>query len=318
MKLIAPCYYPEFHCIADQCRHTCCVGWEIDIDPCALARYQSAPGALGEKLRQNIVSDECPHFRLTRDERCPFLNAQNLCELILESGEDALCQICTDHPRFRNHFAFHTEIGLGLCCEAACSLILGRTEKTHLIVLKDDDAPCGTDDFESLILSVRSAAFETACDRSLPFSARLDALQAQFDVHMPQKSDAEWAQFFLSLEQLDDSWGQLLRAMRDAPFESGCSLTALELPFEQLLIYFLYRHLPSAQDEIDIKGCIGFALLGCRMLQSLCRAAARSGECRCADLAELARLYSSEIEYSPENTNAILNLLWEENAKYSV
>ena len=32
MKLIAPDYYNKFSCIADKCRHSCCVGWEIDID----------------------------------------------------------------------------------------------------------------------------------------------------------------------------------------------------------------------------------------------------------------------------------------------
>ena len=33
MKIIAPNYYPAFRCIADKCRHSCCIGWEIDIDP---------------------------------------------------------------------------------------------------------------------------------------------------------------------------------------------------------------------------------------------------------------------------------------------
>jgi lysine-N-methylase len=33
MKLIAPDTYPEFCCIADRCRHSCCIGWEIDVDP---------------------------------------------------------------------------------------------------------------------------------------------------------------------------------------------------------------------------------------------------------------------------------------------
>ena len=32
MKLFAPKYYTEFSCIADRCRHSCCIGWEIDID----------------------------------------------------------------------------------------------------------------------------------------------------------------------------------------------------------------------------------------------------------------------------------------------
>ena len=32
MKTYAPKYYQQFHCIADKCKHSCCIGWEIDID----------------------------------------------------------------------------------------------------------------------------------------------------------------------------------------------------------------------------------------------------------------------------------------------
>mgnify|MGYP006874698003 CR=1 FL=1 len=29
---VYPDYYKEFKCIAGECRHSCCIGWEIDID----------------------------------------------------------------------------------------------------------------------------------------------------------------------------------------------------------------------------------------------------------------------------------------------
>ena len=32
MVTITPNYYMNFKCIADKCRHTCCAGWEIEID----------------------------------------------------------------------------------------------------------------------------------------------------------------------------------------------------------------------------------------------------------------------------------------------
>lgn len=40
MKRVVPDYYADFACIAGACRHTCCVGWEIDIDPDSLRRYR--------------------------------------------------------------------------------------------------------------------------------------------------------------------------------------------------------------------------------------------------------------------------------------
>ena len=141
MKLIAPEYYTKFHCIADKCRHSCCVGWEIAIDPDKLVYYRSIEGEFGARLQKGIAeADDAAQFILDDEERCPFLNRTGLCDMITALGEDALCQICRDHPRFRNFYADRTEIGLGLCCEAAGELILSQQEKLTLITLEDDGA----------------------------------------------------------------------------------------------------------------------------------------------------------------------------------
>ena len=50
---IYPDFYADFSCKADKCQHTCCAGWEIDIDAATTAKYQQLEGALGEKIRQN-------------------------------------------------------------------------------------------------------------------------------------------------------------------------------------------------------------------------------------------------------------------------
>ncbi len=133
MKIIVPDYYKDFHCIADKCRHTCCEGWEVDIDEESLERFRAC-----EDIAAHIDEEDTPHFRLTDGERCPFLNEKNLCNMILHHGEDMLCQICTDHPRFRSYWTDRTEIGLGLVCEEAGRLILSRTEPMQLAVISDD------------------------------------------------------------------------------------------------------------------------------------------------------------------------------------
>ena len=91
MNLYVPEYYPAFHCVASRCRHTCCAGWEIDIDDDSLARSERLPGEFGERVRQGISRDETPHFILTEGERCPLLNGDNLCELILHEYAYHLC-----------------------------------------------------------------------------------------------------------------------------------------------------------------------------------------------------------------------------------
>ena len=152
MKTLVPNYYKKFRCIADKCRHNCCVGWEIDIDDDTLGYYADLDGDFGKKVRQNIdFDDECPHFILKEGDRCPFLAPDGLCEIIKRLGEDALCDICTDHPRFRNFFSEHTEMGLGLCCEEASRIILSSDEPFELVPTDEDFAVC-LDDLEKEML----------------------------------------------------------------------------------------------------------------------------------------------------------------------
>ena len=133
MKLLVPNYYGDFHCIAGQCRHTCCAGWEVDIDAESLDRYRTMP-----TLFSHVEETDPPHFRLSDGERCPFLGKDGLCELIRQYGEDILCQTCRDHPRFRNFWSDRVEIGLGLVCEEAGRLIFSQTQPLELVVLSDD------------------------------------------------------------------------------------------------------------------------------------------------------------------------------------
>ena len=154
MNLYVPEYYPEFRCIASRCGHTCCAGWEIDIDGESLARYERLPGDFGERLRRSLSREGTPHFILGPGERCPLLNGDNLCDLILHEGEDALCQICRDHPRFRNYFSGRVEMGLGLVCEEAGRLILSWPRPLRLIRLEGDGAESPTED-EAYLFEIR-------------------------------------------------------------------------------------------------------------------------------------------------------------------
>ena len=84
MKLYAPRYYREFKCVADKCQHSCCTGWEIDIDEEALERYQGLKGGYGDAVRDSIAMEEVPHFQLLEGDRCPHLDERGLCRIILE------------------------------------------------------------------------------------------------------------------------------------------------------------------------------------------------------------------------------------------
>lgn len=54
MQNAYPDYYPLFHCIADRCRHNCCIGWEIDVDGDSLAAYDQIGGEDGRSACINV------------------------------------------------------------------------------------------------------------------------------------------------------------------------------------------------------------------------------------------------------------------------
>ena len=165
--LCYPNYYPRFKCIADKCSDTCCRGWDICIDENSLEKYRSIGGNIGKRLSECITTDsDGAHFILVEDERCPFLNSSNLCDLYIALGEDSLCGICTDHPRFRSFLSDRTEIGVGLCCEAAAEIIL--TGKNPIHIVPEADFP--DDALEKAVLQIRKMLFRL-CERDKPFIA---------------------------------------------------------------------------------------------------------------------------------------------------
>jgi len=303
MNLFAPDYYKNFKCIADKCRHSCCIGWEIDIDNETLSCYNQMPGELGIKLRNIISTEAVPHFILDSDERCPFLTGNNLCEIILLSGEDKLCQICSDHPRFRNFFDSRTEIGLGLCCEAAGKLILSQKNKLKIVKLTDDNI-CEVQN-EKVFFDFRNQIIEMLQNRSIPILDRIENMLKTYNIKIP---NINWKQIFLSLEQLDNSWTDKLNELNENI--SLFSHSEFEIPFEQLIIYFIYRHLGEAFEDGLIKERIAFAALSFYIINALCQIHyTNNNSLTLDDLIEISRLYSSEIEYSQENVDTLLELL---------
>ena len=115
MQYLIPHYYKEFRCSGGVCPDTCCAGWQIQIDPASLKRYQKTKGALGSRLHNEIDWKEQSFRRYSG--RCAFLNEENLCDLYLEGGgERAFCKTCRTYPRHIEEFEGLREISLSLSC----------------------------------------------------------------------------------------------------------------------------------------------------------------------------------------------------------
>ncbi len=298
MKLIAPDYYSRFQCIADRCRHSCCIGWEIDIDPDTCEFYRTVGGPLGEELAEKIEYGDEPHFKLAEQERCPFLDERNLCRIITELGEEALCDICADHPRFRNHFSDRTEIGLGLCCEAAAELILCNPDVVRLTTLEDNGESSGNDSSDAFF-AVRDEIFSLLQNRRISSADRIDTVAVRFDAAIPNRTPAAWARIYSALERLDAEWDICLEKLAEA--DSLPSVLS-EIELEQLAVYFVYRHLSGSTFDGTFRERLSFCLLSVRIIDAVCAVCGKSST-------EIARMYSSEIEYSDENIQALLESL---------
>ena len=90
--------YKEFRCVAGRCGDSCCMGWKIIVDDASAERYVGEKGEIGDRVREVMIDDGKKYFRLN-GSRCPFLNKENLCDIYIELGEEALCETCSSYPR---------------------------------------------------------------------------------------------------------------------------------------------------------------------------------------------------------------------------
>ena len=311
---IYPEYYPQFSCIGGSCGHNCCIGWEIDVDEESLHRYERESSPFGERLRGGIDREGTPHFRLCEGERCIFLNGENLCELILSLGEESLCEICSEHPRFHNFLADRTESGLGLCCEEAGRLILGRPDPVGLL-FEEDGEEGEPDPWEAGLLALRGEAIALLQERSLPMAERLRRMVELCGGEWKEGEEAlrDSLRLLLELERLEEIWGQRLESALADPelwrhrTAFAEAMQARESEYEQLTVYLLYRHLISSETEAEVASVAEFCALCYEVMLALgAEQMARQGEFSLADQVELARELSAELEYSEENLARLL------------
>lgn len=292
MQIITPDYYQKFKCIADKCTHNCCIGWEIEIDNATFKKYNNMKGSFASQLKSNIEFSELPHFKLDANERCPFLNQSGLCDIITNLDENMLCQICADHPRFRNFYEDFTEMGLGLCCEAAAEIILSNKEKFKL------NLPCKAVGLP--IISFREKLFNILQNRNKAIDNRVNDMLSFIDAHLPINSD--WYSVFNGLEKMDKSWGEYLLRIKDG-IDFPAPNDSLDTAYEQLVVYLIFRHFTDCQYDDRVKERVLFAALIYKVIKSM------NVSNTLEELIQISRAFSCEIEYSDKNISQLLSML---------
>ncbi len=291
--IYAPLYYRKFKCIAERCRHSCCVGWRVEIDEACEARLNET--ALGEKMRSALrEGEDGKYIEMLPGGRCPFLDGCGLCEIISTVGQGYLADICREHPRFYNRVGERLEVGIGASCEEAARLILSESDFSTLKVVGEYMAAADVARYD--ITEVRDRLLLRLSDEGTPYREAVREIESEFGVSADMTAE-EWAEIFGSLEYLDEAHRAL--------FTERCVLSegAHEIYLRRFLGYLIYRHTGEAESYAELCARIGFALIGARAYESML---AKMGANDFVGAVECARIFSEEIEYSLDNTDELI------------
>lgn len=283
MLSIFPKFYKNFLCKADKCKHSCCKGWEIDIDEETAGKYLAMTGELGAEIRQNIGKNEDSYFfKLTEDERCPFLQKNGLCKIILNIGEENICEICTMHPRFFTMIDDVELCGVGLSCEKTCELLLGD-EKDLVFYIEDTEEELSFSEVLSVI------------------GLNLPNEMQEFSLAVNAENINKVLEIMAKTEPIDENWSKELSIMQDMDNVELKAKEYLENSDKNILNkiyqYILYRQLERLVD-IDIEALINYAQYSILfiILHTMIS----------KELGESVRRWSEQIEYDTDNVDLIL------------
>ncbi len=309
MKITRPDFYSEFKCTASECSDSCCIGWDIYIDEFTSEIYENIEGDFGERIRENISldadGDSC--FKM-KNKRCPFLNDKNLCDIYITLGENYLCDICTEHPRFYNTHGETREEGLGLACEEACRLMLSREKPIEFIFDEDEEEPYDDDDISELIEN-RNNLIRIVQNRSKTIEEREKELLSLTARPSILDDKEKLIGIFRSLESMEDKYSRMFENMN---MNETSDISVYENDFENVLVYMLYRYFTEDNSERGANSDDNIYLaVSFTKAAELCYCAqiSRKGRLSLKDRIDILKCLSKNIEYSDENIeNIILNI----------
>ena len=281
MISLYPTIYHTFQCKADRCENTCCQLWTIDIDETIAERYHTMTGPLGESLRQAItVDDEGSHFVFSKEQpMCPLLNEQGLCKVVLELGEEGLCDTCHMHPRFYKYIEDLELCGVGLSCEASVELLAEDTQSDQVIfTIEDDDSEFSPDER----LTIQNI-FEHSPNPDVQYYAKLLDLYGT-----TEPIDEEWT---VQINTLSHDIEKLITAVQSYIANHDMGL------FNKVFQYILYRQIDMLADY-SLESILSYARDG---VEYILITSAIEG----SPLKQVAR-WSQQIEYDEDNVELLL------------
>ena len=319
-----PSYYNTFKCTADKCSDNCCIGWEIDIDVKTREYYSSLSGEFGRRLSENISDD---NSFILQGERCPFLNSQNLCDIIINCGEEHLCQICRDHPRYFEWYGNIKEGGIGLSCEEGARLILTNDSVSIVESEVNEEEEYVDSELFTYLMGQRKILSEIIDDSSLSLKEKLglildSAEKIQFSLDnigldaefVPCDKGAECdftdiLELYSDFEPIDESWSKELEALlSDENSKETQVFPETEKYILNLCRYFIWRYFLKGVFDEEILSKVKFAVVSALAITVKTR-----GEKALSVWIEKSKLYSKQMEYSDENRELFYDYCYEKD-----
>ena len=292
MISLYPTFYHTFQCKANQCHHTCCQKWTIDVDEETAKLYQILPTPLGEDLRKFMTVDDEGYYFMFSDKHptCPLLREDGLCRVVLELGEDSLCDTCHMHPRFYKYIEDLELCGVGLSCEESVEKLLATKGDQLLFTIEDDNGEFSPDErltiqniFELLAFDIDSALFQYIPSPDAQYYARLLDLYGT-----TEPIDKDWT---AQVNTLSSDMDKLISSVQTYVSSHDMGL------FNKVFQYILYRQIDMLADY-SLESILSYARDG---VEYILMASALEG----SPLKQVAR-WSQQIEYDEDNVELLL------------
>lgn len=322
IKVFVPSYFDKFKCIADKCSDTCCIGWEVDIDPETAEKYSSIGGALGRKIKKHLKRDEtgCDIFTLCEGDRCPFLSGCNLCEIQSVAGEDFLSRTCTLFPRFFDDFGNVSEMGLGFGCPEAARIIL-TDEEPFSLKLHDEREDEDTDideDFLGKLITLRSELFTVLEEENLSFKKKIETIlnlakdfQKRLDgddfTDETQHRDLSFCLTILeNMEYISDERREFVQNLKTKKLSEN-ALNIYKSDFEKLMKYYIFRYLLKAVYDYDVLTKVKYGVFACIIIS---RIYSCFENLDFETKVKIMYSFSKEVEYSDMNMDLLDEMMY--------
>ena len=293
MISLYPTFYHTFQCKANQCHHTCCQKWTIDVDEETAKLYQTLPTPLGENLRKFMTVDDEGYYFMFSDKQptCPLLREDGLCRVVLELGEDSLCDTCHMHPRFYKYIEDLELCGVGLSCEESVEKLLATEGDQLQFTIEDDDGEFTADDrpvleniFDLLALGINPAICQFTPNHSIRYCQELINLYKE-----TEPIDEEWTKQLSYLENMLSSTTTTDLLNLDAQ-----ETVALNKVYQ----YILYRQIDMLA-EYSLESLVRYAFDATVFIALLTH--------QFGNLPEQIRRWSEQIEYDEDNVAFLFN-----------